>query len=220
MYIFDNITLAMMELYSMGQKSSAHATISDYFILKLDDINHNKEVSKYFSNLPIQNISDILVENYNEIFLGYSSEKKTHIIENEKGKLLRETFFKDDNNGSHIYLGSLITLPSEVKEKLSHYFRNALISPNLFKHDFESLMLDADKFSKLSDKELLHYKKFIDENMDCYATLLSTNSRVKKEDLLQKIQEEWKKTMLTNKYSHRLKAYDKACELESEDERF
>ena len=210
--------MAMMELYSIGKSSSIYSVYTDYFILKLDDINHNSEVASQFRT-PIQNISDIFMDNYNEIFLGYSSEKKSFLKENEKGKLIRDTFFKEDSNGSFVYLGSLINLSEDVKEKLEHYFKNALLSPNNLHYEYSQRMLDIDKFSKLSESELLKYKKFIDENIDCYAILLTRNNLKNKEDMVKKLYNSWRENMSRNKLDYRLNAYDKATELLLEEEK-
>lgn len=210
--------MAMMELYSIGKSSSIYSVYTDYFILKLDDINHNSEVASQFRT-PIQNISDIFMDNYNEIFLGYSSEKKSFLKENEKGKLIRDTFFKEDSNGSFVYLGSLINLSEDVKEKLEHYFKNALLSPNNLHYEYSQRMLDIDKFSKLSESELLKYKKFIDENIDCYAILLTRNKLKNKEDMVKKLYNSWRENMSRNKLDYRLNAYDKATELLLEEEK-
>ena len=210
--------MAMMELYSIGKSSLKYSVYTDYFILKLDDINHNSEVASQFRT-PIQNISDIFMDNYNEIFLGYSSEKKSFLKENEKGRLIRDTFFKEDSNGSFVYLGSLINLSEDVKEKLEHYFKNALLSPHNLHYDYSQRMLDIDKFSKLSESELLKYKKFIDENIDCYAILLTRNNLKNKEDMVKKLYNSWRENMSRNKLDYRLNAYDKATELLLEEEK-
>lgn len=212
MYIIDNITMAMLELYNIGKTNPVNRLDSNYFILKLDDINKNKDVSKYFSNGPIQNISDILVDSFNEIFLGYSDEHE-YLEENQKGKIIRETFFKKDVDGAQIFLGSLIGLTEEVYEKLGHYFKNAILSPNNLHYDHTSRMIDIDKFSKISNKQLLDYKEFIDDNLNCYASLIERDHPSLMISTKEKLYKKWRRDLMAEKLDYRLEAYDKACEL-------
>ena len=217
--IIDNITIAMMELFYKFKyhlREEIEELDAYYFMTKLDELNRKNESAIIKANGNLSKISDVLLHCYNEIHLGYygRNAETTQLEESDRGKYVRELFFKEKPDGEYIYLGALIPLEEEINTKLAHYLKNALLSPELLDHDYTMKAIDKKKFDSLSQEGLNKYKSFIDTNIKCYASLLTHHNKSKIKEVESKIYSAWRKNMTSACLDYRLNAYDRACEIE------
>ena len=211
---FENITMIMMELYYQLKENKIDEKVAEHFIVKLDDIKNNIVYSKFFPN--VQNISDAVTSETNYINLGYgkNDSKHTYITDNERGRIVRDTFFTKNKNGDVEYLGKYVELSPITKTRLLTFIECGLTSPQLFDYDHSVKFLDRKRFADLSEQGLIEYKKYIDKLISCYASMFTTKNPQLAEQKINEITLNWRKRMVNNLLDYRITAYDKACELE------
>lgn len=214
---FENITMIMMELYHQLKNRQIDRETAEYFIIKLDDIRNNIAYSQYFPN--VQNISDAVASETNYIDLVYGNKQIdgrhfTEVVENERGKIVKNTFFKENGDGSIDYLGNHVKLSVITESRLLTFIKHGLLSPHVFDYDITMGFLDRKRFKDISEQGMLDYKKYIDELVACQVILSNAKSAEQKEELTNELFLEWTKTMEKRCLSHRVDVYERAREIE------
>ena len=208
----NNIRIAMMELFYKNKKKLIPDDVAEYFITKLDDINHNQEMIKILGDDITQNLYDVVRLNFSDMYLSFKGLNNLIVLEDDdKAKKIRDTFFMKQKDGSFIFLGNLIDIDEYATKKLFSFLKHSTYSPHVFEYDFD--IMDLKKFNQLSGESLLDYKNYIDEYLKCMVAVITKNHPKLENARFQIELENWKKYMSLNKFGYRLDAYNKASEL-------